>query len=111
MKKNNTIDWIEFIIQITEDHRLNVWHIALIISILKIAYIQNEEKVIRVSRTKLMDHSHIKTRPTYHKYFKELQDFGYIKYTPSYHPDYRSTLEFLNPKIPHQKFVKRQNKQ
>ena len=39
--------------------------------------------------------SHIKTLPSYHKYFKQLQDFDYIKYTPSYHPDCRSTVEIL----------------
>lgn len=53
---------------------------------------QNEEKVIRVSRSKLMYHSHIHTLPTFHKYFKELQDFGYMEYTPSYHPGFRSVL-------------------
>ncbi|MDR6513775.1 hypothetical protein J2780_000339 [Chryseobacterium camelliae] len=43
-----------------------------------------------------MTFSNIRTLPTYHKYFKELQEFGYINYSPSYHPGYRSTIEILN---------------
>nr|WP_199156124.1 hypothetical protein [Pedobacter sp. ASV2] len=100
MEKNDTINWLEFLIQITEDQRLNPWHIALITAIIKIAYLQHEETIIRVSRSKIMYHSHIRTLTTYHKYFKELQNFGYIKYIPSYHPGYRSTLEILNFKNP-----------
>lgn len=99
MKKDNTINWINYLIQITADERLTVWHIALLLAIIKIAYIQNDKEIIFVSRSKLMFQSHIKTTPTYHKYFKELQDFGYIKYTPSYHPAYKSTIAFVNFKI------------
>lgn len=98
MEKNNTNQWLEFLILIIEDQRLNVWHISLIVAIVKLAYVQNEGRILRVSRSKLMHHSHVRTTPTYHKYFKELQDFGYIKYTPSYHPGYRSILELLDIK-------------
>ncbi|REC59498.1 hypothetical protein DRF65_25795 [Chryseobacterium pennae] len=80
---------------ICNDPRLTVWHISLLLAIIRIAYRQNESKIIRVSRSKLMTMSHINTTPTYHKYFKELQMLGYIKYTPSYHPGYRSTIELL----------------
>lgn len=82
---------------ITNDARLNVWHISLLVAIVVLAYRQNENHNIRVSRSKLMSLSHIDTAPTYHKYFKQLQEFGYIKYTPSYHPAYRSTIKLLNP--------------
>ncbi|MBL3547269.1 MULTISPECIES: hypothetical protein [unclassified Chryseobacterium] len=99
MKKDNTVNWLNYLIQITADERLTVWHITLLLAIIKIAYIQNDKEIIFVSRSKLMFQSHIKTTPTYHKYFKELQDFGYIKYTPSYHPDCKSTIDFLNFKI------------
>ncbi len=74
-----------------EDARINVWHLALFLAIVQLA----EEQEIRVSRSKLMYHSHINTLPTFHKYFKELQDFGYIKYTPSYHPGFRSLINVL----------------
>lgn len=85
---NYILDYIE------KDNRINVWHFALIIAILRLAYLQDNFITIRVSRSKLMKLAHIRTLPTYHKYFKELQDFGYITYFPSYHPGFRSIVEF-----------------
>ncbi len=78
-----------------KDRRLNVWHLALLIAVLRCAYRQREGPVIRVSRSRIMEMSHVNTLPTYHKYFKELQDMGYIRYRPSYHPGYRSEVELL----------------
>lgn len=99
MENNGIItNWLEFLTLITEDKRLNVWHIGLLIAVIKLANMQNEKDFIRVSRSKLMYYSHVKNITTYHKYFKQLQDFGYIKYIPSYHPGYKSTIE-LNDKI------------
>lgn len=72
--------------------RINVWHLALILAILRLADLQNNFSTIRVSRSVLMRLSHIRTFPTYHKYFKELQEFGYITYSPSYHPGFKSTI-------------------
>lgn len=83
-----------FLQRLSTDKRINVWHLALINAMLRLAHIQNQNKIIHVSRSVLMKMSHIKTLPTYHKYFKQLQDFGYITYTPSYHPGFRSTVEF-----------------
>lgn len=60
MEKSNNIPWLEFFILITEDERLNIWHIALIAAIIKLAYIQNEEIIIHASRSKIMYHSHIR---------------------------------------------------
>ncbi|SHM44399.1 hypothetical protein SAMN05444267_104820 [Chryseobacterium polytrichastri] len=95
METNNTGQWLNFLKVIINDTRLNVWHLALLFALIQIAYLQNEHKKLRVSRSRLMAMSHINTLPTYHKYFKQLQDLGYIKYTPCYHPGYRSTVEFL----------------
>jgi len=81
--------------QLENDSSLNVWHFALLSAILHLGYRQGETKIIRVSRSKIMTLSHIKTLPTYHKYFKELQVKGYIRYTPCYHPGYRSEVELL----------------
>jgi hypothetical protein len=88
---------LAYLDNICSDARLTVWHISLLLAITRLAYRQNESRVIRVSRSKLMSMSHIETIPTYHKYFKQLQDFGYIKYTPSYHPGYRSIVELQAP--------------
>lgn len=86
---------LQYLDNACSDDRLNVWHISLLVAITRLAYRQNEGRIIRVSRSKLMKMSHIDTAPTYHKYFKQLQNFGYIKYVPSYHPGYRSTIELL----------------
>ena len=93
--ENSAATWLNFVNSVTEDQRLNVWHLALLLALVQLAYRQNETRIIRVSRSKLMLLSHINTLPTYHKYFKQLQDFGYLKYIPSYHPGYRSTVELL----------------
>lgn len=87
-------DWINLFQRIEQDNRINVWHLALFIALMKLAYIQKGKEIIKVSRSRLMKLSHIRTLPTYHKYFKDLQDFGYITYTPSYHPGFRSTVKF-----------------
>ncbi|MFP8894080.1 hypothetical protein [Chryseobacterium sp. EZn1] len=95
MKANDLQRWFDFLDELDHDHDLNVWHISLLLSIARLACKQNEKWIIRVSRSKLMTLSHIKTITSYHKYFKELQKLGYIKYVPSYHPDYRSTVEII----------------
>lgn len=77
------------------DRKLNVWHHALMNAILHLACLQNQYRVIRVSRRRLMALSHIATLPTYHKYFRELQEMGYIIYRPSFDPRYRSEVELL----------------
>jgi hypothetical protein len=95
MKNSSIKAGLAYMDNICNDPQLNVWHISLLLAIIRLAYQQKESNNIRVSRSKLMKMSHINTIPTYHKYFKELQDFGYVKYCPSYHPDYRSTIELL----------------
>ncbi len=95
MKNNNPQKWFDFLDYINDDPLLNVWHLSLLLAIARLACKQNEKWIIRVSRSKLMVLSHIKTLPSYHKYFKQLQEFGYIKYSPSYHPDCHSTVEIL----------------
>lgn len=87
-------DWITLLERLENDKRINVWHLALFIAMMRLSYTQKGKDVIKVSRSKLMRLSHIRTLPTYHKYFKELQNFGYITYTPSYHPGFRSTVKF-----------------
>ena len=83
------------------DPKLNVWHLALLAAILSLGCRQGERRKIKVSRSKLMQLSHINTLPTYHKYFKQLQVLGYIKYSPSYHPGYKSEVELLEKRLSH----------
>lgn len=70
-------------------------HIAIIVAIIFLGSQQGKKTKIFVSRSRLMKLSQIKTAPTYHKYFKELQEFGYLKYTPSYHPGVKSYIEIV----------------
>lgn len=88
-------DIIKYLAVFEKDDRLNVWHMALLVTILYLGYVQGQRTVINVSRSRLMMLSHISTLPTYHKYFNELQHFGYIKHSPSYHPGYRSSVKLL----------------
>lgn len=82
-----------------DDPKLNVWHLALLAAILSLGFRQGERHRIKVSRSKLMELSHVNTLPTYHKYFKQLQDLGYIKYTPSYHPGYKSEVKLCKKRL------------
>ncbi len=88
-------EFLDYLAFFQKDKRLNVWHMALLVAILQLGCRQGQKKVIRVSRSKIMSLSHVRTLPTYHKYFKELQVMGYIRYKPSYHPGYRSEIELL----------------
>jgi len=90
-----TIDFEATFTLFIKDQKLNVWHIALLSAILVLGFRQGTKKSIKVSRSKLMALSHIKTLPTYHKYFKELQMMSYIIYKPSYHPGYRSEIDII----------------
>jgi hypothetical protein len=81
------------------DPKLNVWHLSILTAILGLGYRQGQRRRIKVSRSKIMELSHVNTLPTYHKYFKQLQDLGYIKYTPSYHPGYKSEVKLCKKRL------------
>lgn len=83
----------------SNDPKLNVWHLAILTAILELGYRQGQRRRIKVSRSKIMELSHVNTLPTYHKYFKQLQDLGYIKYTPSYHPVYKSEVKLCKKRL------------
>ncbi|MDQ6470592.1 hypothetical protein RB619_08060 [Flavobacterium sp. LHD-80] len=95
MEINTLFDYLKLF---EKDTRLNVWHFSLLSAVLYLGYRQRQSKIIKVSRSRIMSLSHVKTLPTYHKYFKELQTMGYIKYTPSYNPGYQSEIELLSIK-------------
>lgn len=74
------------------DTRLNTFHMALLLSVLRVGARQGSVEAVIATRATLMSLSHIRTLPTYHKYFRELQQFGYICYSPSYHPAGKSRI-------------------
>ena len=90
-------DVIHYFRMMEGDTRLNVWHSAILVAIISMGLTQGRSKAIKVSRSKIMAKSHVRTLPTYHKYFKELQDLGYIGYRPSYHPGVRSEIDMKQP--------------
>lgn len=90
---------MDYLSMFIDDPRLNVWHLSILTAILGLGYRQRQGRRIKVSRSKIMELSHVSTLPTYHKYFKQLQDFGYIKYTPSYHPGYRSEVKLCKRRL------------
>ena len=96
-KEQDKYKIMQYLSKIADENALNVWHLAILTAILFLGCQQGQRKKIRVSRRKIMAISHIRTIPTYHKYFKELQDLGYFRYIPSYHPRVRSEV-VLNKK-------------
>lgn len=85
-----------FLKRAAEDDRLLPTHLSLVMAVF---YFRNDDtpsKAIRVSRSRLMRFSRIKSIATYHKCLKELIEFGYISYEPSYHPTNASSIWLLN---------------
>lgn len=102
MKNNNGLKEkhiMGYLSMYINDPKLNVWHLSLLTAILGLAYRQGQRRRIKVSRSKIMELSHVNTLPTYHKYFKQLQDLGYVKYTPSYHPGYKSEVKLCKKRL------------
>ena len=102
MKKDNGLkqrNIMNYLSMYVDDPQLNVWHLSILTAILGLGYRQGQSKRIKVSRSKIMELSHVNTLPTYHKYFKQLQDLGYIKYTTSYHPGYKSEVKLCKKRL------------
>ncbi len=59
MKINLSKDGLEYLEIVCNDDRLNVWHICLLLAIVRLVYRQNEGTIIHVSRSRLMEMSHI----------------------------------------------------
>ncbi|MTH15927.1 hypothetical protein GKZ88_10125 [Flavobacterium sp. LC2016-01] len=90
---------MDYLSSYVEDPQLNVYHLSILAAILGLGYRQGQRRRIQVSRSKIMELSHVNTLPTYHKYFKQLQDLGYIKYSPSYHPGYKSEVKLCKKRL------------
>ena len=78
--------WRKHFMALRDDERINVWHLALFISLVCLWEIGGCANPFPITRREVMKLSHIGSLPTYHKYMKELVEFGYIQYKPSYHP-------------------------
>jgi DNA-binding MarR family transcriptional regulator len=83
---------MRYVSLMSRDHKIKVTHMAMIIAIIQIGGISGLSRVVKISRKKVMEASHIKSTATYHKHLKDLEKFGYVKYEPSYHPLYGSSI-------------------
>lgn len=89
-----------FLRKAADDPRLLPSHLSLVMAVF---YFRNDDTPVaptRISRSKLMRFSRIRSIATYHKCLKELIAFGYINYEPSYHPKNASSIWLLNEKEP-----------
>lgn len=85
-----------FMKRAADDHRLLPSHLSLVMAIFYSRTDDTPGAATRVSRSRLMRFSRIKSIATYHKCLKDLIGFGYISYEPSYHPTNASSIWLLN---------------
>ncbi|HRE68585.1 MAG TPA: hypothetical protein PLM56_12975 [Cyclobacteriaceae bacterium] len=95
MEQIKLIELKSFIQRIVTDSRMQPTHISLSLALCQAWIDQGFQKQYRVSRSRLMQTSHIRSIATYHKVIKELQAFGYFSYAPSYHPRRGSEVMLL----------------
>lgn len=81
--------------RMSADHRITVWHLALILAIIQLGSGEDINAPIFISRKRLIELSHIGSIVTYHKCIKELCAFRIIEYFPSYHPGIRTKVFFV----------------
>ncbi|WP_158797518.1 hypothetical protein [Pedobacter sp. L105] len=85
-----------FLRKAADDVRLLPSHLSLVMAIFYFRDDNTPGAPTRISRSKLMRFSRIRSIVTYHKCLKELISFGYINYVPSYHPTNASLIWLLN---------------
>jgi hypothetical protein len=77
----------------SNDNRVNVWHLSLYISILDVWRVAEFQKQFKITRKHLMKKAHFKSITTYHKCLDQLISFDYIAYFPNYDPYQGSLIE------------------
>ncbi len=85
-----------FLKKAADDNRLLPSHLSLMMAVFYFHNDSMHNDAIKVSRSRLMRFSRIRSIATYHKCLKDLIDFGYISYRPSYHPTNASSIWLLN---------------
>ncbi len=87
MKMGVKVDLVlKYMVSMSRDKKVKVMHMAIVFAILQIAINEGKERMVNITRRKVMETAHISSFATYHKYLKDLEQMGYIKYFPSYHP-------------------------
>ena len=77
----------------SNDNRVNVWHLSLYFGLLDIWRVAGFQKQFKITRHQLMKKAHFKSITTYHKCIDQLINFGYIAYFPNYDPYQGSLVE------------------
>lgn len=80
------------------DNRLFPTHVSLFTAIVHCSGNNNDEKLFKVTRKRLMYFSRIKSIATYHKCISELVAYDYIIYYPSFDPYRASRVLIKNPR-------------
>ncbi|TFF37658.1 hypothetical protein [Mucilaginibacter psychrotolerans] len=93
--KSETSEFLLLYSKITDDPRVNVWHISLYTYILSLWQKSGFKKQLKVSRKQLMKGAHFGSITTYHKCISKLKELEYITYLPTY-DSYRGTVIELN---------------
>jgi len=87
---------IRLLKKLSEDERMNAWHLALYWAMLEVWLDSGRNDVVRITRQQLMKQAHISSLVTYHKYLRELVTLRYVDYLPSYNHYAGSKIIFLN---------------
>ena len=85
-----------YINRMVSDNRLKPVHISLSVAVCHSWISSRFQRSCRISRSRIMKASRIRSKATYHKTLKDLQAFGYLRYTPSYHPIKASEVMILD---------------
>lgn len=92
---SNLHELVRFVDEVAADTRLTASHIAMLFALFRAQILNTFQKPFNISRSKVMEVSHIKSRTTYHKILSDLQAFGYIVYHPSFHPGRQSSITLI----------------
>ena len=92
---NSVDELLRFIQRIVSDARLKPIHLSVAVVLCNVWIGNHFEQPYRISRSKIMKASRIRSYATYHKVIKELDSWGYVSYQPSYHPEKGSSINLL----------------
>ena len=78
--------------QVSSDASLKPTHIALYSALVQAWISSRCRNPFHVSRSRLMQLSHIRSKTNYHRCIRDLVRGGYLAYEPSYHPKLGTTV-------------------
>ena len=82
-----------FLGKLSNDNRINVWHISLLIAVLCLWRQNSFRWPVKITRTQLMILARFKSVATYHKCLSKLVALGYVNYSPTFDSYTGSTIE------------------